>query len=284
MRVAEADVGEAVVVDEEPAVAGEEAAVEVDLDLRPLALDAVVVRAQRDRHDAVLERVAEVARDGGADAVGADHDPAAVLGPAPTVLGDHARAVTVELDVAHRPAALEASAGTPRVLEEDVVEAAAVEEDREVRICRALGEPAGQEQAAVHVQVAVLDARLRLGQDVADTAEPVEPVDRLRRETVAADLVPREVGPVEHEGRDAAPGQERGHARPAGPCTDDDHVVDAVRHLRQLPPRAGRGCSSRLSSRRSPRRGRRPAAHRPAASRSARTSRSPSARSTSASA
>ena len=51
-----------------------------------------------------------------------------------------------------------------------------------------------------------------------DAAEPVEPVDRLRREPVAADLVPREAGPVEHERRDAPPGEERGDARSAGPA------------------------------------------------------------------
>src|SRR5664279_5212622 len=96
--VAEADVGEAVIIHEGPAIAGEVLAIEVDLDLGAWALDITVVGPQRHGPGAALEAVADGPGDHGMNAIGADDHAPPVFDGLALVHGLHADAVRIRFN------------------------------------------------------------------------------------------------------------------------------------------------------------------------------------------
>lgn len=153
---------------------------------------------------------------------------APILDPLAVDVCRHPHAVTIALDVPNDAPRFEAGAGLDGVPEKDVVETMAVENRREVRVDRVVREPARQQVLAVDVQVAALDTGVRCGEDLVHAPQAVQPVDRLRYEPVATDLVSRELAPVKQQSRDPSPRQEGGRARAPRAGPDDDHVVDVA--------------------------------------------------------
>ena len=134
LQAAQADVGEALVVDEQPAVAGEVLAVEVDLHSGAVAAAVAKVGPERHGHHPVLEDIADGARHGRADAVGADDDATSVFDRLASALGRHGGVVGADCDVPDQHLVLEVRAAIDGVHQQDVVEPASVQEDGEVGI------------------------------------------------------------------------------------------------------------------------------------------------------
>ena len=102
--------------------------------------------------------------------------------------------------------------------------------------------------ATVEVEVAALDAALGLAQHLADAPQPVEPVDRLRHQSVTADGVARRSGLVEQQDVDALTREKARGGGSTGPGPHDDDVMDS--HGRSPPARgrpARRFCASQAA-------------------------------------
>ena len=116
------------------------------------------------------------------------------------------------------------------VLQQDVVEPAAVQEDGEVGIDGVGGIAAGQHLLAVDDDVGALDAAFGVGEHLVRATQAVEPIDALGGKPVAADLVAGEGRLVEHQHLGALAREEGRGARSAGPCPHHDDVVERA-HL-----------------------------------------------------
>jgi hypothetical protein len=112
-----------------------------------------------------------------------------------------------------------------RIAHQRVVEAAPVEQHREIGIGGAVRKAAGQHALAVDEEIAVVNHAARLRQHLVDAAEAVAPIERLRRQTIAADLVARKVRLIEQKHVETAAREKACGGTSARPRAHDDDVV-----------------------------------------------------------
>src|SRR5262249_58338911 len=106
---------------------------------------------------AIIEDIADGARHNRADAVGTHDETATMLHRLTARRRDHADAVGIALDGTNRVLGRKVSAMLLRVREKDVIEAAPIEQDREIREECVGWKTARQQLFAVDIEIELLD-------------------------------------------------------------------------------------------------------------------------------